>query len=263
MNNKIKSILAVLVIISMIIPAMAVGNANSNKAQNVIGGVEIAPGVFYLGQSMDKGQVIEGYAFVHYAKDSNEVKKSKPVWDDTVDTYKLMYGGIKWANTMTYEVNFEGSILNQEVVKSTLQTSLETWDSKTSFSLFGPPITLEEELTPGSLDYRNIVVWRNLAEIYGANVIAVNSFWFNPATKEILDSDVTFSTNFEWSLSGESGKMDLQNIATHEFGHNGLKDLYTVKTTELTMYGYSDYGETKKQDLGTGDISGIQALYGE
>jgi hypothetical protein len=56
--------------------------------------------------------------------------------------------------------------------------------------------------------------------------------------------------------------MDLKNIATHEFGHNGLNDLYMPPSIALTMYGYSGYGETDKQTLGTGDISGIQALYG-
>jgi hypothetical protein len=56
--------------------------------------------------------------------------------------------------------------------------------------------------------------------------------------------------------------MDLQNIATHEFGHNGLADLKPLKDAELTMYYASSLGETKKRSLGVGDILGIQALYG-
>ena len=204
---------------------------------------------------------LQKITFVHYAKSSGQ---PKPVWDDTVDKYKLLFGGIKWENTMQYEVHPDGSDLDDDDVMTTLSTSLKTWDTAITaeFKPFDDPIFLDAELNPGDLDYRNIVVWEDLSEIYGANVIAVNSFWFNRALKVIVDSDVVFSTNFDWSLSGESEKMDLQNIATHEFGHNGLNDLYMPPSQELTMYGYSGFEETDKRDLGTGDISGIQALYG-
>jgi hypothetical protein len=57
--------------------------------------------------------------------------------------------------------------------------------------------------------------------------------------------------------------MDVQNIMTHEFGHwCGLADLYADKDYWLTMYGYSNYGETYKQTLGLGDILGLRAVYG-
>ena len=62
---------------------------------------------------MDKGKVVEGYAFVHYVK---PVASSKPVWDADVDVYKFMYGGIKWAETMQYEVNPAGSNLTDAEV---------------------------------------------------------------------------------------------------------------------------------------------------
>ena len=63
--------------------------------------VEVAPGVFYLGKSMDKGKVVEGYAFIHYAKDSDKAKKAKPVWDDTWNKYKFLFPSLKlkWADT--------------------------------------------------------------------------------------------------------------------------------------------------------------------
>lgn len=210
---------------------------------------------------------LERITFIHYAKPN---VRSKPVWDDddTVDKYKLLLGGIKWIETMAYEVNTAGSKLKPKDVISTLGESLETWNTAITggFKLFDYPIDISKEPiqpTPGDQDNRNIVVWEDLSVIYGANVIAVNSFWFNPALKVIVDSDVVFSTKFDWSLSGESGKMDLQNIATHEFGHNGLNDLYMPPCTALTMYGYSDFGDIDKRSLGTGDISGIQELYGE
>ncbi len=46
--------------------------------------------------------ILEKITFIHYVKSSG---RSKPVWDDTVDKYKLLFGGIKWSTTMHYEVN--------------------------------------------------------------------------------------------------------------------------------------------------------------
>ena len=73
-----------------------------------------------------------------------------------------------------------------------------------------------------------------------------------------------FNTRFDWrKASLDPTKMDLQNIATHEFGHSvGLGDLYSSTCSEVTMYGYSTEGETKKQTLEEPDITGLQVLYG-
>ena len=43
----------------------------------------------------------------------------------------------------------------------------------------------------------------------------------------------------------------------------GLDDLYDKTYSELTMYGYSGEGETKKTSLENGDKLGTQFLYGE
>ena len=75
--------------------------------------------------------------------------------------------------------------------------------------------------------------------------------------------DIVFDIDFAWSASGEAGKMDLQNIATHELGHGaGLDDLYQSPAYRETMYGYSAYGEISKRDLYIGDKTGITKLYG-
>jgi hypothetical protein len=93
-------------------------------------------------------------------------------------------------------------------------------------------------------------------------VIAVTYIWYNPGTKFAIESDI-FDDDFVWSLTGDPLKMDFQNIATHEMEHTlGLSDLYTSSCSEVTMYGYSDYGETAKRTLELPDITGIQILYG-
>jgi len=104
------------------------------------------------------------------------------------------------------------------------------------------------------------LVWGNYPT---SGVIAVTIMWYNTATKTMVEFDMVFDTDYAWSISGEAGKMDLQNIATHELGHGaGLSDLYSNAAYQETMYGYSDFGEVSKRDLYAGDIQGITRLYG-
>lgn len=196
---------------------------------------------------------IEKITFVHHAKSGH----SKPTWDETQEDFRLIAGGVKWPTTMSYEVNPSGSGLGSELVRSTLEASSETWDDETLFELFALP-TLTGETSVG-YDETNRVVWGAL----DPGVIAVNYIWYRPSTKEIVESDTVFNDYYTWSTTGAGGAMDLKNIATHEFGHNGLNDLRPPKDWALTMYAYSALGEVDKQSLGTGDILGIQKLYGE
>jgi hypothetical protein len=205
------------------------------------------------GTSVAASPTIEKVTFIHYAKSSGH---SKPVWDDTVEDFRLIAGGVKWSGTISYEVNPVGSGLDPEVVRDTLETSSETWDSQTPFELFAAP-TITSATSVG-YDGTNRIVWGTL----DPGIIAVTYLWYNPATKQIVDFDMVFNTYYIWGTTGASNAMDLQNIATHEFGHNGLGDLKPPKDWALTMYAYSSLGETIKRDLGAGDILGIQKLYG-
>ncbi len=96
---------------------------------------------------------------------------------------------------------------------------------------------------------------------FGSTAIAVNVYWYSGSL--IVHNDVCFNNyNFTWSDSGQSGRMDVQNIAAHEFGHNlCLNDIYDSYASEYTMYGYSGYGETKKRSLHQDDIDGIRYIY--
>jgi len=73
-----------------------------------------------------------------------------------------------------------------------------------------------------------------------------------------------FDTDFTWGdATSNPGLMDLQNIATHELGHGvGLADIYTSSCSAVTMYGYSNNGETEKRTLELPDITGLQKIYG-
>jgi len=83
-----------------------------------------------------------------------------------------------------------------------------------------------------------------------------------------VEVDTVFNKRHPWAIFPGSPEChdtphayDLQNIATHEFGHwVGLDDLYDDSDKDLTMYGFSAGGEVKKRSLGTGDITGRNEL---
>lgn len=99
----------------------------------------------------------------------------------------------------------------------------------------------------------------------GSGTIAICKYWYayTPSEAYLLDTDIIYNgQNYTWSSTGEAGKMDVQNIATHETGHSlVLSDLYGSGDTEKTMYGYCNLGETKKRTLEPDDIDGARFLY--
>lgn len=104
------------------------------------------------------------------------------------------------------------------------------------------------------------------ADYSDSDVIGMASYWYNRATKEIVECDIMFNTDFQWGDGqANSAVMDLQNIATHELGHFfNLADLYGTTDTQkaLTMYGYSWAGDIQKRSLAQGDVAGIQKVFG-
>ena len=78
-----------------------------------------------------------------------------------------------------------------------------------------------------------------------------------PSEREIIEFDIMFDTDYHWGDADVYWDvMDLQNVATHEFGHGiGLDDYYECELE--TMYGYSTYGETIKRDLYYGDVAEV------
>ena len=192
-----KKLIVSFVLVTLFLSIAGIGMATASKSNNAQAeefsfpenAVEVAPGVFYLGESIDKGKVVEEYAFVHYAKPAT---KSKPVWDDTIDKYKFMFGGIKWANTMQYQVNPDGSGLDGDDVMTVLEDSLETWDDAITgdFELFDNTVGTSVK-TSVEYDDTNLVMWDDLGS---GGTIAVNYFWFYRATKEMVQSDVVFDT---------------------------------------------------------------------
>lgn len=88
--------------------------------------------------------------------------------------------------------------------------------------------------------------------------------WYNQKTKNVIEYDIVFDSGDNYGIAEvDSGNfLDLRNIATHEAGHTlVLEDLYQDKYSEMPMYGYSSYNETKKRSIEWGDLDGIHELY--
>jgi hypothetical protein len=112
----------------------------------------------------------------------------------------------------------------------------------------------------------NELSFEDLVAKYGgsySSTLAVTTTWTSRTSGVISKATVAFNTKYGWSTSGESGKEDVQNIITHEFGHwMRLLDIYSPSTcSDVTMWGSAAYGETKKRTLEQADLDGLLSLY--
>ena len=256
MKTKVSWVISILVITalvfsvaataSMLIPAndKAKENANAPEKSPVI--TETESGEWDL----------ERVDFIHYAKPENPGKPAK-----TENCYKLM--GVKWtAIPVSYVINpatTQG--LPDGFVTSVISTSAETWDSATSAELLDDAYTIDYGAQYGIQNFQNAIAF---GDYPNDNVIAVTSVWFTRVGKQIVEFDQLYNTRFSWGDAAiNPAVMDLQNIATHELGHGvGLSDIQSTTCSAVTMYGYSDYGETSKRSLEQPDITGLQKMYG-
>jgi hypothetical protein len=258
-GKNMKAKLVILILISVfIVSIISVGlvSAQSNNAgQN---GNQAIPN-----RPTDLEQVI----FVHKVKPDKPENPGDSKGKPTRDTASYKLWGGKLLATAQYKINTTN--INGDVspanAAAAVQAAAESWNLVT----YAPVNSEEADIlyysgttnnSGYSLDGENTVSW---GELDNDGIIAVAYYWYSRRTKEVVEFDIVFNNYFTWNTNGSSYDMDIQNLATHEFGHPiGLSDLYTGSATELTMYGYSTEGETKKQTLELGDIAGAQSIYG-
>lgn len=213
--------------------------------------------------------------FIHYEHPG----KGKPPPEEEepkVDGYYLLLGP-KWdlgkfPAGVPYVINPTGAPLGAD---SEVKAGFEAWDAATSAELFNDNPVINTGAWWGKLDGRNNVSWQVIAM---GGVIAGTWLWYldndgNGSMSEgdeIIETDIVFNASQKWGIDadgeGTTHKIkvyDVRNIATHEAGHVvALDDLYEAKYSEITMYGYSSKGETKKISLQIGDVNGTISLYG-
>lgn len=231
--------------------------------------------VISLGTAIDPGtgKKVEGIAIIHRPSPAKPTGK-KPGGSTTCYTY--LARDAKWKVVEPWIVNPSNARgLDGLNVFNLLSGGVIKWEDATDGTVGNEAGV--DVLGPGSITSAALVADISLpdnqnevyfADISEPNVIAVTIIWgiFSGPTfaRELVEWDQVYDdVSYDWSAesAGVSGKMDFNNIATHELGHSvGMGDLYN-SCVEETMYGYSATGETKKRDLNIGDIQGINALY--
>lgn len=278
MTKKIFALQAAIALLAQTIPAFAAPPVFVNATVMPSGhsvvipetAARVAENVFYLGSAQDPagGGPVDGYAIVHYEKGAVQgvgaAKSGGP------RCYTFLARGAKWRALESWLVNPTNTRgLPDPFVADTLASSIVKWEDAadgivgngigTDILGAGSATTSLLSADTAAPDGRNEAYFADVAD---AGAIAITIVWYNRFTKTLVEWDQVYDdVDFDWSASGEPGKMDFENIATHELGHSvGLGDLYN-SCAEETMYGYADFGETKKRDLNAGDIAGANALY--
>lgn len=264
--------------------------------------IQKAPHVFSLGEAVDpeSGLTVEGYAIIT-PKDKKSPAKPQttcgngiceageserkcpadcsggtdPAPTPTSSCYGFLAKNAKWKSVEPWIVNPENTRnLDHQFVFANLTEDILQWEDAADGNINnGSSIDI---LGEGSLTYaplavdtaspdgQNEVIFANIED---SNAIAITIAWgiFGgaPQNRVIVEWDQVYDDqDFDWSATGEAGKMDFWNIAIHELGHSiGLGDLYTAECSQETMYGYASEGEINKRDLNAGDITGISKLY--
>jgi hypothetical protein len=265
MNKKYKILFSLLAITGLFMSINPVKGAEKDKVFSLPeNAVEVTPNVFSLGSAYDKvtHSSVEGYAFIHKKEDKIRSGNAKPP-KASGSCYAFMANGAKWKTVENWTM-FPGGGLDGNFVLENTMANIAKWETSSGganilgVGSFGSGTPSD----PNILDEKNEV---SFAHITDSNTIAVTIVWgtFSGPTqnRKLVAWDQIYNTNYSWSSTGEAGKMDYENISTHEIGHAMGMDHPGNTCINETMYAYADLGETKKRSLNTGDIAGISALY--
>ena len=180
--------------------------------------------------------------------------------------YTVLSKSAEWKTVENYIVdptNNRG--LSSTFVKDTFAASLASWNDNSPTTIFGSEVTgLVDGIDSVTTDGKNEIMFGSIDE---PGVIAVTITWGiyggPPQGRELVEWDAFFDeVDFDWGDADiDSGVMDLQNIATHEFGHAAGLGHPDSTCTEETMYAFASIDKTKKRSLNAGDIAGIDDLY--
>ena len=128
---------------------------------------------------------------------------------------------------------------------------------------------------PGDQDNASTLGFVNRPDL--ERTLAVTNYLVDTRTGELLESDILFNSSFSWSVAdaGESGKYDVQSLATHEIGHFSGLGHSAIGETTLDTGGHHRLiaagtvmfpiafaaGDISMRQLRADDIAGVSDLY--
>lgn len=186
----------------------------------------------------------------------------------TTDARVADYGLAGWhlpSGGITWKLN-ESSVpasVGASAARAAITSSFDTWSSADSGKAFYDSGSTKVKTT--KFDGVNAILWKRLSP----STIGVTYVWYKSSSGEVVEVDTALNSRYPWAIFSSTGgecqsspdAYDLQDIATHEFGHwVGLDDLYNDVDKDLTMYGFGAGGELKKRTLGRGDVNGAKAV---
>ena len=131
-------------------------------------------------------------------------------------------------------------------LQTAVQAGLDTWARTPTVSI-SSQFAGFTNIEPFVDDSTNVIGFRARPDL--DRVLGATTFNFDNVTGELIEADIFLNSTMTWSVSpsGESGRFDVQSIATHELGH-------------LLGFGHSALGETELLSTGGRRVIGKRAI---
>jgi len=242
---------------------------------------------YYLG----KRNSLHGYAFVHFHHYDQHANRTAadhphlhyPQQQQHQDRKRQLFSpctgaispGARWRSSEGYWVHTRNSLqLSESFIVTAVGRAMDRWNcalDQLGLTTIGPRLGVRRGVAA-----RDFVLTRPTGEneigfgpIEGRpGTVAVTVVWGVFGGPEQMREIREFKMRFDeqhyrfGNASLSSVFMDLEAIATHEVGHaHGLDDIYSDGCRDVTMFGTSRNGETKKRSLEEQDVDGLRALY--
>jgi hypothetical protein len=145
---------------------------------------------------------------------------------------------LRWTTTPVrwYATNLGVPNVSATAFQTAVARAFDTWQNvptaSISFSFAG-----FTSASPSDEDGLSVLGFEDEPDL--ERVLGSTSFVIDDVTGAIVEADVFFNSTFQWSTSdaGQTGRFDLQSVATHEIGH-------------LLGLGHSALGETELRPSG-------------
>jgi hypothetical protein len=242
---------------------------------------EVAPGVFFLGDVVQDGVVLEGYAYARFAEPAEVGRRgnAKPPWakggsggeeTDASTCYSFIAKGAKWNTIEDYLFNPGNSYVGDiEHIAAGIDGPFGTWEAAAGNDIvgLGERTTASLVADTSGTDGKNEIYFASISD---QGVLGYTIVWYTRSrgrfVGQIVESDMVIDDDdWSWYTDGAAigSGIDFWGVFTHEAGH--WVGMGHTKTTDLcneqTMYPYISSGDLSKRSLEVGDIAGISALY--